>query len=287
MTIGNLVTSIPGISFWGGTALRFVEIPTSVTSIGDWAFNGCTGLSTIVIPGAVINIGKSAFEDCTALSAIVMGNNVKYIGKKAFNNCLNSDIYITTQVPPTADESTFRDYSGRLHLQGQETVTAYRNATPCWNNFGSIEVMVEPTKISTNSSTISGKAGDTFQLTATVLPEDVTLPYIFWRSTNPKIATVDNHGLVTFNSDATTGTCKIIAETLYANGPVAEVIVTDIPSGVEDVFDDSFSSDEIDFNAPVEVYNLHGVMVGRDTNHLATGIYVVRQGKNVKKIIVG
>ena len=241
----------------------------------------------MIISNSVMKIEQLAFADCTNLKSIIIGCNLKNIGPGAFNGCPVGDVYITTKNPPIADYSTFRDYSGRLHLQGQETVTAYRNATPCWNNFENVEVMVEPTKISTNLSTISGKAGDTFQLTATVLPEDVTLPYIFWRSTNPEIATVDNHGLVTFNSDATTGTCKIIAETLYANGPVAEVIVTDIPSGVEDVFDDSFSSDEIDFNAPVEVYNLHGVMVGRDTNHLATGIYVVRQGKNVKKIIVG
>lgn len=307
---GNSILSIGDYAFYSCKSLVSIEIPNTVTEIGNYAFASCnslkkivlsnavsalnegafwrcTGLESIVLPNSVTTIGELVFADCTGLTTIAIGRNMDKIGSEAFNNCRLKDLFITTQRPPWT-YNTFDNYSATLHLQGQKAVTAYNNSTVFqWNKFENIEVMVEPTKISTNTSTISGKAGDTFQLTATVLPEDVTLPYIFWRSTNSEIATVDNHGLVTFNSDATTGTCKIIAETLYANGPVAEVIVTDIPSGVEDVFDESFSSDEIDFNAPVEVYNLHGVMVGHDTNHLATGIYVVRQGKNVKKIIVG
>ncbi|MBS7409874.1 MAG: BspA family leucine-rich repeat surface protein [Muribaculaceae bacterium] len=44
------------------------------------------------------------------------------------------------------------------------------------------------------------------------------------------------------------------------------------------------SSDDAD--APVEVYNLYGVKVADTTSRLTPGIYIVRQGKTVKKIAV-
>lgn len=39
-------------------------------------------------------------------------------------------------------------------------------------------------------------------------------------------------------------------------------------------------------NAPKYVYNLSGVMVGKSTEGLNPGIYVVKQGKSVKKVVV-
>lgn len=161
--------------------------------------------------------------------------------------------------------------------------------------------MTEPTKLDIEGSReISGKKGDQFQLTAKIYPENVTLPQIFWRSTNPEIATVDHNGLVTLKADfdevmatatgdsetASGNTCKIIAESLYANGPVAEVSVTCDDSGINDVLSDSDSVGKIDYSAPVEVYNLQGVRVSDNTDRLDTGIYIVRQGKNVEKIAI-
>lgn len=52
------------------------------------------------------------------------------------------------------------------------------------------------------------------------------------------------------------------------------------PAGIEDVVAD-FNADE-----PYEVYNILGVKVADTTDGLAPGIYIIRQGKVVKKIIV-
>ena len=123
---------------------------------------------------------------------------------------------------------------------------------------------------------------------------------MFWRSTNPDIATVDENGLVTLHADMsevmamaegdddTTGhSCKIIAESLYADGPVAEFTVNDVTSGIEDVTADSGNeSGDIDFSAPVEIYNLQGVRVSDSVENLANGIYIIRQGNNFTKIVV-
>jgi len=115
--------------------------------------------------------------------------------------------------------------------------------------------MIEPTELKVDGDkTLTGKAGDTFQLTATLYPrKKVTLPQIFWRSTNPDIATVTPDGLVTLHADmsdimamaadddSSENSCKIIAETLYANGPVAEITVNSISSGIDNIIDTQHS----------------------------------------------
>lgn len=85
----------------------------------------------------------------------------------------------------------------------------------------------------------------------------------------------------------TVRSCKIVAESLYTNGPVAEMTVTDTstPTGIGNMFDNGESGD-IDFDAPIEVYTLQGVRVSDRMKNLVVGIYIVRQGKNIKKILV-
>ena len=46
------------------------------------------------------------------------------------------------------------------------------------------------------------------------------------------------------------------------------------------------AADAIDCTLPVEVYNLQGVMVADSVDSLPAGLYIVRQGKNVKKVAV-
>lgn len=55
-------------------------------------------------------------------------------------------------------------------------------------------------------------------------------------------------------------------------------------TGVSDI--NSEEAAEINFNAPVEVYNLQGVRVADSTENLANGLYIIRQGNAVKKITV-
>ena len=163
-------------------------------------------------------------------------------------------------------------------------------------------MMIEATEIILQGAhKIEGKPGDTFQLTATLMPENVTLPQVFWRSTNPEIATVDPTGLVTLHADLgqvmamaegdteISSTCKIIAESLYANGPVAEVTVynSDINTAVSEIFTDNQpQGGSVDLSKDYEVYTLSGVRLGVSCDNLAPGIYIVRQGAAVRKIAV-
>ena len=295
VTIPNSVTLIGENAFFGCWGLTSVTIPNSVTSISDNVFYLCLGLTEVIVPPSVETIGASAFAENKKLSSIIMGHNVKTIGDKAFDNCPAQTVCITAQTPPTVSENTFSNYTGTLKVQGEAAAGAYRTADS-WSKFANSDLLNEPTRFEIEGGTnINGKPGDTIQLTATLYPSDVTLPQVFWRSTNPDIATVDHNGLVTIHADLSdimamaegdegetpTQSCKIIAESLYANGPTAEFTINDNVTGVEEI-----NADVIDFSLPVQVYTLQGMMVGDSVENLSAGIYIVRQGKNAKKIAV-
>ncbi len=298
LTVGNLVTRIDPAFFKDNSGMNKLSLGSGLKEIGEEAFRNCTSLEEVIIPVNVESIGASAFAGNSRLTNIVMGANVKTIGEKAFDGCPASTIYITAQTPPAAPNNTFSNYSGMLYLEGgQPTIDAYYDAYTCWDRFDGY-AMIEPTEMQMSDSKIIGKPGDTFQLTANLIPADVTLPQIFWHSTNPEIATVGNNGLVTIHAgmdkikalaegdDDNSHICKIIAQSLYANGPIKEVTVTDASTGIDEIIVNDPASGEIDLNAPVEVYNLNGLKVADSIETLAPGIYIVRQGVNVRKIAI-
>ena len=303
LNVGNNVSSIPNNAFDQCTMLNNLKLGSSLTEIGDKAFSGCTGLTEVILPPSVETIGASAFAGDTQLTSIIMGHKVTTIGEKAFDLCPAQTVSITAQTPPDAPDNTFSNYTGNLYVQGEDAANAYYDADFCWFQFEGF-VMIEPTELKVDGDTkISGKPGDTFQLTAKLYPENVTLPHIFWRSTNPDIATVDHNGLVTLHANlddvmaaaelyddddvSPTTSCKIIGESLYANGPRVEVEVEvgrDL-STIDEIFNNG-NNGKIDYAAPVEVYNLNGVRVADSVENLANGIYIIRQGSKVEKIAI-
>lgn len=293
LRIPNLTSEIKKYAFYNAGSLTSVTLGCNVTSIGEQAFYNCTGMTEVVMAPSTETIGASAFSGNTNLATIVMGHSVKSIGEMAFDGCPATTVSITTQKPPTASNNTFSHYSGKFYVQGEQTADAYYDSYTCWDRFDP-ELLTEPTGIDISSKTIEGKPGDTFRLTATLQPQNVSLPQIFWSSSNPEIATVDENGLVTIHQTPAETTlaaegqeaasCKITAESLYADGPVAVVEVVDKIAGIDDVTTDS--KDGIDFSAPLEIFTMQGMAAGRDINRLSKGIYIVRQGNIVRKIII-
>ena len=298
VTIPNSVTTIGKSTFYYCSSLASVTIPNTVTKIDDTVFFGCRKLTEIVIPSSVTTIGRQAFDYCSSLATIVMGHGVKSIGEGAFGySPILQNISITALEPPTAsDRLTFGNYKGTLYLCGEDAVLAYKNSAPCWERFAG-QAMVEPSHMETDSeSIINGNPGDTFQLSVRLMPENVHHPYIFWNSTNPSIASVDNNGLVTLHDDLSKvmaladtddepNSCKIIATSLYANGPQMEFTVNNRAVGAAvDIIKDH--SGKIDYSAPYEIYNLSGIHVADSRDNLAPGIYIVRQGANTAKLAI-
>lgn len=56
-------------------------------------------------------------------------------------------------------------------------------------------------------------------------------------------------------------------------------------SGIDEIAMDNKSVD-VDYTHPCEVYNMQGLLISDNINNLTTGLYIIRQGSIVKKIIV-
>ena len=289
---GNIVTVIPANLFKGCANLSSLTLGSSILTIGEGAFQNC-GLTGVTLSPKVTSVGANAFNG-NPLASVTIGSNVAEIGANAFGKAgVGIDnVYISARNIPEAADNSFSDYNGQLWVM-PGMAEEYYNSIPCFYMFEKGKDMVEADDVTIGfDAPAEGlKPGDTVQLTATVAPANVTLDRVFWSSTNPAIATVDNNGLVKFHGENAArayaagddAECKIIATTLYADGPIAEVSISGkgVTSGIDDVFGDS----DAEIQRPNDIYTLQGVCLKRnasqaDIDALTPGIYIIA-GKKV------
>ena len=116
LNIGSSVKTIPSYAFYRCTGLTSITIPNSVASIGSSAFYGCTGLTSITIPNSVTSIGDEAFYYCTGLTSVTIPNSVTSIGNSAFEDCSGlTEVTIGNSVT-TIGNYAFRDCTGLTEL---------------------------------------------------------------------------------------------------------------------------------------------------------------------------
>lgn len=94
------ITSIGDMAYQSCNKLTKITIPDGVTSIGSSAFNVCASLSAVTLPTSLTSIGASAFYK-TKLTEVVIPNSVISIGNLAFSNCPD----LTTVMIPKSVES--------------------------------------------------------------------------------------------------------------------------------------------------------------------------------------
>ena len=282
-------------AFKGCSTLVEITLPEDIAEIGTDAFSG-TALKNITIPNGTI--GANAFANCN-LDNITIGAGVESIGEKAFDgsNAIKN-VYATPTTPPAAENNTFSYYEAQLYVP-EEAIDTYYNNTRCWYRFrGKPLVMPESLEVS-GPTVIKGESGETFQLSATITPANVTLDRVLWHSTNPAIATVDNNGVVTINnflptdnmmarSEYTEGVCDIIASTLYEDSPVAVVRIEALSTSIDYINSDNFESGWQNGAVSNDIYTLHGVCLKRnatqsDIDALAPGMYIIGGRKVIVK----
>lgn len=171
--------------------------PASVNEIGAYAFYGCDRLTDVVLAPTVSYIGTNAFQN-SSLSTLAIGEDCTYIGANAFDGTELTDIYITAQTPPAIKSNSFANYNATVHVQGKEASRLYKKSKVGWANFKNYVLMDAPTGMTHSEERyVIGEPGDTFQLSAQLEGDDLDFPTIYWYSTDPEVATVDQTGLVT------------------------------------------------------------------------------------------
>ena len=137
----------------------------------------------------------------------------------------------------------------------------------------------------------------TAQLKATVTPANATNPFLYWQSSDPFIASVDGSGLVTIHKK---GKATITVKATDGSGKSASCEVEVLSAVANETIDGLriFAADgtlrlTLPSPATAHIYNVNGAMVkmlalpsGDHVLPLPSGVYVVRVGERVTKVMV-
>ncbi len=297
--------------------LKSITLPGSMKTVTG--FNNCYGLESVKLGinvqtiGSTSNVNPSefaatAFAYCPNLKSFV--SNVKLedfegaftgdyfdefvIGPSAKKSCdiVNSakKIYSTALTPPTIENSQKYDGNAELYIRS-EAYNAYMSASP-WKQFPAEKVhrLNEIKEVVLDVETVKANPGTSFKITYTLKPADADLPYVYWQSSNPEIASVDDDGVVTFHQsqdsdqekigfaeyanerDNEDSICEIQAFTLYSTEPVAVLKIVSPSSSIEG------TNEEIAVKTG-DVYNLQGILIRKNAtrdeiDQLPAGIYI-------------
>ena len=139
-----------------------------------------------------------------------------------------------------------------------------------------VNVLIE--SLTLDLTSISITEGNTFFLTATILPADATNQELRWETSDTSIATVTDEGVVNVLSH---GAVTITASTLDGSNLKATCHVN-AQSGVDNILADVKTAD---------VYTLQGVVIKRGADadfisHLQPGVYIIVTADTTTKIVV-
>ena len=318
-TLDNQVTAIGEKAFYNCSALPGIVIPNSVTSLGTSAFENCSALESANIGTGVPALPQRVFYGCKSLASLSIPNNVASIGNNAFAKCValgdftieDGENVLTLgsngSSPLFVDCPLDEVYIGRKlsysTASGSGYSPFYRNAS-----LRTVEITDAETQIYDNefygcSSLQSLKIGDgVTTIGKWAFSGCSSLEYFLVGNQVKHIgqeAFSDCTSLTSFTSNAPVPpTCGNQALedinkwecTLYVPAEsIGQYKVADQwkgfffieESGIEDISVDTDNS-----NCPIEVYNLAGLKVGNSTVNLTPGMYIIKQGNSLSKIIV-
>ena len=280
VTIPNSVTSIDNFAFSNCSGLTSVTIPNSVTSIGGCAFWEASGLTTVTIPNSVTSIGEYAFQFCSNLTSVTIPESVKFIGKDAFCDCGNAVIYCETE------ESA--------KPEGWDARWNYSGGTVKW---GCKVIRAEADNIEYGSVTIGGENN-------AAIGANGSLWYLA-ETTNGKAtltaAPAEGYHFVKWTSEGVEDITDIqITINVSASRTYTAVFESDAPTSVKydeqsqiNIF--AVGKNIIVKNADSEIFvtDMSGREVAREMparrnviSVAASGIYVVKVGNTVKRVLV-
>lgn len=189
------------------TALTRVEIPKSVYSLGSDAFSYCTKLISVKLSDGITEIPLSIFFGCTSLKEIEIPDGYTRIREGAFYGC---NALSTIRIPlslVSVDRAAFKN-SGLKIIKYPGTVEDYKNIRIGSDNYPFLSATKhymssddESTPgVILSATSVTLEVGDTKKLYSVVYPRKTDNQRVTWTSTDTKVATVDDVGMITANS---------------------------------------------------------------------------------------
>ena len=310
--------SVAGIgdkAFSTFTDLREVVIPETMEYIGSEAFANCplvkVEVKAIIPPAAqedsfdaevyasaelvIPDESKNAYRTAavwknftispTLAASITLDHNEKTL-KVGESVSLTATVLPEDTTDKTVTWTSSDEAVAIVDADGKVTALAPGEAeimAKCGDVSATCKVSVLPVLvefITISPEAWSGVVGDCIQLEATVLPEDATDKSLNWTSSDEMVATVDNTGLVSIQAE---GTCVITATANDGSGVEAQCIINGLLSGLDMIY----ANDDVS----VDVYNTRGILLKKGCDkeqlqRLTPGIYILRNGEKVAKVIV-
>jgi hypothetical protein len=297
--------------------LTEISIPNSVTTIGNEAFSQCRRLASVSIGNDIDSIGDKAFNRCDDLTTVRFTGAPASIGEGAFTgymkaSALISDMYILNANDwcrvETSDPILKKD--GSLYINNTKVTNLVLKPESgtvnarCFENAPVEKVRIIATEIKNHAfykSPLSALCLDVKAIDTKAFYSCKNLKTVYSMSAEPP--TAPDNAFFLYKSArlyVPSGCRDKYRNSAYCWRLFDDIVETDF-AGIDQMFAANytngasgtenivFENDEnlgFDQNAPYEIYNLSGVRIIDGLETLAPGIYILRQGRYIKKIAV-
>lgn len=204
-------------------SVKKLTVTDGVTNISANALNGCSNLADADIAESVASYGDAAFKNCASLKEIEISDSATSIGADAFAGTALEFVHIPASV--TSIGANVLGTGAAYICSDSEECYAKEYADANGYEFRCCGVQAV-TGIELNETEIEIIRKNTYQLTATVLPETAQNKSLIWASDNTVVANVNQNGLVTAYTVGET----VITATTADGGFKAECKVKVIPA---------------------------------------------------------
>ncbi|MBD5135524.1 MAG: leucine-rich repeat protein [Lachnospiraceae bacterium] len=199
---GKPVTKIGADAFIHNSYIKAVNIPDSVRQIGENAFSNCHNLRSISLSANITKIESYTFYGCSSLRSINIPDGVTSIGRYALYNCKAlrrmglpkslTDIY----------EYAFDDCDGLRKIYYAGNIRHWNRIivednNECLDNAKVITSKFKITGIKLFAPSRKVEVGNSISITVVRKPVNAILAELKWSSSDDRIATVNEEGVVT------------------------------------------------------------------------------------------
>ena len=228
VTLGSGLTQIPAYAFNLCQSLEKVELPYRMQTVAANAFTNCTSLKEVTVPRSTTSIATNSFSypkkmtiyGISGTYAETYANSIgaTFVNREVaatkvqlsetnmtLNRGKTATLVLTVTPQNFTDEVAWKSSNTdvvTVNDAGVVTAKAVGTATirvTVGNVSASCKVTVKQpvTSVYLNRSSLTLEGGETFTLTASVYPSNADNKNVEWSSSDEKVTTVDQNGLVT------------------------------------------------------------------------------------------
>ena len=246
ITIPDTVTEIGSYAFYKCSSLTNITIPEGVTSISEYTCYGCSSLEKVLCLGNTSKLGSETFNECSSNLKIYAKNGLTGYDANGWENYSDKIVRYDETLKDKSVTFTRKSQTKNVELSNDilkslvsiksyeiedksiASVDSSGKVTPLKNGTTNVKVVVqyfEGTKVNLTEEIVVDYKAESISLDKTnitlnnnkpvklnekVLPEYTNNKKVNWKSSDEKIARVDDNGNVTAVGN---GTCKITATT--------------------------------------------------------------------------